>query len=48
MRGFGIITQQAIRRGSYSSVKRLITKIEPFVASYNKTKAPFSCTSTAD
>jgi putative transposase len=47
-RWFGIITQRAIRRGSFSSVKELITKIEQFVAAYNKTKAPFKWTATAD
>ncbi len=43
-----VITQQAIRRGSFSSVKELIAKIEQFVASYNKNKAPFNWTATAD
>ena len=47
-RWFGIITQRAIRRGSFSSVKELIAKIEQFVAAYNKTKAPFNWTATAD
>jgi putative transposase len=47
-RWFGIITQRAIRRGSFSSVKELIAKIEQFVAAYNKTKAPFKWTATAD
>jgi putative transposase len=41
-RWFGIITQRAIRRGSFSSVKELIARIEQFVAADNKTKAPFS------
>jgi putative transposase len=47
-RWFGIITQRAIRRGSFSSVKELIVRIEQFVAAYNKSKAPFSWTATAD
>jgi putative transposase len=47
-RWFGIITQRAIRRGSFSSVKELIAKIEQFVAAYNKSKAPFNWTATAD
>ena len=47
-RWFGIITQKAIRRGSFSSVKELINKIEQFVAAYDKTKAPFQWTATAD
>jgi len=45
---FGIITQRTIRRGSFSSAKELITKIEQFVTAYNKTKAPFNWTATAD
>ena len=47
-RWFGIITQRAIRRGSFSNVKELIAKIEQFVAAYNKTKATFNWTATAD
>ena len=47
-RWFGIITQRAIRRGSFSSVKELIAKIEQFVAAYNKTKTPFNWTASAD
>lgn len=47
-RWFGIIAQRAIRRGSFSSVKELIAKIDQFAASYNKTKAPFNWTATAD
>ncbi len=47
-RWFGIITQRAIRRGSFSSVKELIAKIEDFIANYNKDSAPFSWTATAD
>jgi putative transposase len=33
-------TQKAIRRGSFSSVKELISKIRQFVAAYDKTKSP--------
>jgi putative transposase len=47
-RWFGIITQRAFLQGSFSRVKELITKIEPFVAAYKKTKAPFSRTAKAD
>jgi len=47
-RWFGIITQRAIRRGSFSSVKELIAKIEHFIDNYNKNSAPFSWTATAD
>ncbi len=35
-RWFGIITQRAIRRGSFSSVKQLIANIEHFIANYHK------------
>jgi putative transposase len=34
-RWFGIIMQWAIRRGSFSSVKELITKIVQFLGAYN-------------
>jgi putative transposase len=47
-RCYGIITQRVIRRGSFSSVKELKTRIEQFVATYNKTKAPFNWTATAN
>jgi putative transposase len=47
-RWFGIITERAIRRGSFRSVKELIAKIEIFVANYNKNTAPFVWTATAD
>ena len=47
-RWFGIITQRAVRRGSFSSVRELVAKIEQFAAAYNKTKAPFHWTATAD
>jgi putative transposase len=40
-RWFGIITQRAIRRGSFSSVKELIARIEQFVGAYNRYTAPF-------
>jgi len=47
-RWFGIITQRAIRRGSFASVKELIAKIEHFIDNYNKGSTPFSWTATAD
>jgi putative transposase len=46
-RWFGLITQQAIRRGSFSSVKELVTKIDPFVEHYNAHSRPFVWTATA-
>jgi hypothetical protein len=40
-RWFGLITQQTIRRGWFSSVKELIQKIDAFVQHYNRTHHPF-------
>jgi putative transposase len=45
-RWFGLITQKAIRRGSFSSVKQLIRKIERFVSHYNANTSPFVWTAT--
>jgi putative transposase len=47
-RWFGLITQQAIRRGSFRNVKHLITKIDHFVQHYNQNCRPFTWTATAD
>lgn len=47
-RWFGLITQQAIRRGSFSSVKELVRKIEHFVEHYNAHTRPFIWTATAE
>lgn len=47
-RWFGIITQKAIRRGSFRNVKDLVKKIEVFVNNYNRESKPFSWTATAD
>jgi len=45
---FNLITQRAIRRGTFKSVKELIAKIESFVHSYNRDTHPFAWTATAD
>jgi putative transposase len=45
---FNIITQRAIRRGTFRSVKALIAKIEQYVSQYNHTSHPFVWTATAD
>ena len=45
---FNIITQRAIRRGTFKSVRDLIAKIEAFVKQYNHRCHPFSWTATAD
>jgi putative transposase len=47
-RWFGLITQQAIRRGSFRNVRQLVEKIEQYVAHYNQHKRPFVWTATAD
>ena len=45
---FGIITRQAIRRGSYTSVKELIAAISRFIDGWNERRHPFTWTKTAD
>jgi len=47
-RWFGLITQKAIRRGSFSSVKELTRKIDAFVKQHNAQASPFAWTATAD
>jgi putative transposase len=47
-RWFGLITQRAIRRGSFRSVKELVQKIDDFVHHYNRKQRPFVWTATAD
>jgi putative transposase len=47
-RWFGIITQRAIRRGTFRSVHELVEKIDHFVQNYNKNTRPFIWTATAD
>jgi len=47
-RWFGLITQQAIRRGSFRSVSELVQKIDAYVVSYNLHHRPFAWTATAD
>ena len=45
---FNIITQKAIRRGSFRSVRELVAKIETFRDHYNPNARPFVWTATAD
>lgn len=45
---FHIITQKAIRRGSFRSTKQLREKIDQFVKDYNSKPKPFMWTATAD
>jgi transposase len=47
-RWFGLITQRAIRRGSFRSVRELIRKIDSFVTHYNASSRPFIWTATAN
>lgn len=47
-RWFALITQQAIRRGSFRSVRELVQKIDTYVTQYNLHRRPFIWTATAD
>ena len=47
-RWFGLITQQAIRRGSFKSVPDLVGRIKRYTEHYNLTAQPFAWTATAD
>ena len=47
-RWFALITERAIRRGSFSSVKELVAKIDSFVAAWNSNAVPFAWHATAD
>jgi len=45
---FNIITQKAIRRGSFTSVPELVARIELFTDNYNPQATPFMWTATTD
>jgi transposase len=45
---FGIITRQAIRRGTFTSVNALITQIRDYIAHWNADAHPFTWTASAD
>ncbi len=47
-RFFALITDRAIRRGSFTSVKQLVQRIDHFVAAYNSSRQHFKWTATAD
>ena len=47
-RYFGIITQKAIRRGSFANVPELIEKINAFVQGYNAQTSSFVWVATAE
>jgi hypothetical protein len=44
----GIITRQSVRRGTFTSVNALITRIRDYVAHLNTAAQPFAWTATAD
>ena len=44
---FGIITRQAIRRGSFKSLAQLIKRIDTYIAHWNEDSEPFEWTATA-
>jgi hypothetical protein len=43
-----IITRQAIRRGTYRSVKDFVTAVETYIDGWNERCQPFTWTKTAD
>jgi hypothetical protein len=45
---FGIITRQAIRRATFTSVADLQTAITDFIDAYKQRAKPFTWTKTAD
>ncbi|HLL65529.1 MAG TPA: IS630 family transposase, partial [Micromonosporaceae bacterium] len=45
---FGIITRQAIRRGTFPTVKDLVAAIRRFIDGWNERCHPFIWTKTAD
>ena len=45
---FGILTRQAIRRGTFTSVADLVTAIETYIDAWNDRCQPFTWTKDAD
>lgn len=45
---FGILTRQAIRRGSFGSVKELVAMIDAFTRQWNEGSSPFTWVKSAD
>jgi hypothetical protein len=45
---YNIITQEAIRRGTFRSVKNLTEKIKRFIDQYSRNSKPFMWTATPD
>jgi len=47
-RFFGLLTEQALKRGSFTSIPNLRTAILDYVESHNARNKPFRWTKTAD
>ena len=47
-RWFGLISQRAIKRGSFDSVAELVKTIEAFIANHNASASPFIWVATAE
>lgn len=47
-RWFGLISQRAIKRGSFDSVAQLVKTIEGFIANHNASASPFVWVATAE
>ena len=47
-RWFGLISQRAIKRGSFDSVAQLVKTIEAFIAHHNASSSPFIWVATAE
>jgi hypothetical protein len=45
---FGIITRQAIRRGTFRSLRQLINTINTYITEWNHDSKPFTWTATAN
>jgi len=45
---FGILTRQALRRGSFDNVRALAAAIEGFTRQWNSGASPFTWVETAD
>ena len=45
---FGIITRQAIRRGTFGSLRQLIDTINTYITTWNHDSKPFTWTATAN
>ena len=45
---FGILTRQAIRRGTFGSVRQLVEAIKRYIKSWNEDAVPFEWVATAD